>query len=1774
MKSCLQNIFAMLRASPLLVLIFCLTVKPSARAANDYWAGVPDTSTTTNWTDAANWTSAVQTYYNQVEFLGVGASANTSFAVNNVLDGTTGVAQMPIWELDYAPTNGNYTTLIVPGVTMSIAAGNGTLRVGADQLNGGSPAPANAVETITITGPGAALTMAGTLFVGQGSPTAGDTHNVTLDLSGLDNFSDSGSEILVASGGAQRTHGTLYLAKTNYITLGNDIQICNQTYSNSVACGVYLGENNYILTGTGNLVVGGTGTTAAGAFMKFNPAFLGGANPPTAYIGGSASDNRIVNFYICNANGTPQVPGSALCDFSGGNMTLNARTMQLGQAGNAGVNALGVLTMDDGVVNVNNATVGNQGVSSGGTGVGIINLNTNVALGASAALQVNSTLTLAAVSGTVTAGSAGTINVNGGSLTAENIVSGGGASGLNLTNASFTLSGTAGAIPAPISSVSLVNSTLSLAVIAAKTNIEVASLSTGGPTNIINITVVPPAPAYPVRIPLIKYQGSIGGAGFNFGVGTLPSLCAGYIFNNTADASVDLVLTSGPFTLTWSGSVNGNWDTTTANWLAGSTPTSYADGSFVQFVDGASTGAVNLTAVLSPGGVTVSNNVLSYTFNGSGNLSGGTALLKQGAGTLILDNTGGNNFSGGITISGGVLQLGNGDTSGNLPAGAIVNNGVLGFDRTDNITINNVISGSGGLVQAGGDTLQLSGANTFANEVVVTNDSVLQLGGSSALGAGSSNVVIASSSTFDANGYSATKPIVVSGTGTTGNGAIINSGGAIYDNPGPGLATNITLAGDTTFTMNSPNRWDLGSSSGGSVIGSLGAYNLTLNGNGGYFEWRNLSVQSVSNIIVASGTLGVVGTTTFGNPNGTLVLTPSGALQFYGANVVVQKMVDFQNGTTIYNSSGANTIGGPMTLEAGYCTFDVGSGTSLSITNALTGTGVFYQTTDAGTTILSGNSPSFTGGVLLYNGQLTLNGLIGSGITSQSGTTVAGSGTAEGLVDVSGLLLPGGTGVAGTFTASGLTLESSATVTMNLSSQNAVGGGANALVAVNGDLTVNGNNILINPIKGFLANGTYTLFTYTGNLNGTFGTASTIAPSRYTFTLNTSTPGKVNLVVSGQGDVLEWNNAANNGQWDVATSINWRNLTTHSNDVFLIPDTVVLDDSIITAPFSTTSITIPSGQIVVPNIVTNNSTTNYSISGPGKISGGASIIKSGSSTLTISNVNDFTGGITVAGGTLNLNGATSAAGATNSPLVVSNGATLALALSGSYPAGDAGFGNKPLVVSGSGANGQGAIQISGGSLYNDSSTLGLGQSVTLTGNATFSGTVRWDWGYPGLGSTLSTGGSNYNFTAIQTGYSQWQDLAIDPNLGNFDFYQTSTSQQTWNVRAMGTSLGNPTNVLTLHSNVLLNIVHGDTAAGDNGYAKIVHILPTAAWQYQPGGGAGDYRLNTSFVLENGAGLYFFSGNGGNGSGIAISGTVTLNGLAHFQIGNSPITFSNVISGPGGFYMDNYSGNPPLVFAATNTYQGITDIRSGLILSLMGNGSILSSTNISLASSAVLAVTNRADGTLTLASGQTLTGGGIVNGILVSSAGSTVLPGTSSAVGTLTVSNNTTLNGSALFKLNGTNNDVLNVGAALTYGGTLTLINITATPLAAGNTFKLFNAGSYTGAFSSIVTQPPLAAGLSWNTDSLISNGTISVVSVTTSQPHFTHISISGTTLNLSATNGTAFGQYVLLGTTNLTLPLNQWTPVLTNSFDENGNLNLSTNIINPNNGKEFYLLSQ
>jgi hypothetical protein len=72
-------------------------------------------------------------------------------------------------------------------------------------------------------------------------------------------------------------------------------------------------------------------------------------------------------------------------------------------------------------------------------------------------------------------------------------------------------------------------------------------------------------------------------------------------------------------------------------------------------------------------------------------------------------------------------------------------------------------------------------------------------------------------------------------------------------------------------------------------------------------------------------------------------------------------------------------------------------------------------------------------------------------------------------------------------------------------------------------------------------------------------------------------------------------------------------------------------------------------------------------------------------------------------------------------------------------------------------------------------------------------------------------------------------------------------------------------------------------------------------------------------------------------------------------------------------------------------------------------------------------------------------------------------------------------------------------------------------------------------------------------------------------PQFTSISMNGPTLTLKAANGAPYGQYVLLGSTHVSGP---WTAILTNNYDGSGNLNLSTNIIDPAVHQQFYMLKQ
>jgi hypothetical protein len=64
----------------------------------------------------------------------------------------------------------------------------------------------------------------------------------------------------------------------------------------------------------------------------------------------------------------------------------------------------------------------------------------------------------------------------------------------------------------------------------------------------------------------------------------------------------------------------------------------------------------------------------------------------------------------------------------------------------------------------------------------------------------------------------------------------------------------------------------------------------------------------------------------------------------------------------------------------------------------------------------------------------------------------------------------------------------------------------------------------------------------------------------------------------------------------------------------------------------------------------------------------------------------------------------------------------------------------------------------------------------------------------------------------------------------------------------------------------------------------------------------------------------------------------------------------------------------------------------------------------------------------------------------------------------------------------------------------------------------------------------------------------------TPQPAMTQINVSGATLVINGTNGTSGLQYSVLTSTNLALPLSQWTPMTTNTF-AGGSFSITNTVI-------------
>ncbi|WP_186416874.1 autotransporter domain-containing protein, partial [Bosea sp. CS1GBMeth4] len=127
------------------------------------------------------------------------------------------------------------------------------------------------------------------------------------------------------------------------------------------------------------------------------------------------------------------------------------------------------------------------------------------------------------------------------------------------------------------------------------------------------------------------------------------------------------------------------------------------------------------------GGIVQTDADLSW----SGDISGSGALTKTGNGTLVL--TGTNTYSGGTTIAGGVLQIGDGGTSGSI-TGAVVDNGTLVFNRSDDIAFAGAISGTGDVQKQGAGALTLTGTNTYSGGTTIAQGTLI--GSATSFGSG------------------------------------------------------------------------------------------------------------------------------------------------------------------------------------------------------------------------------------------------------------------------------------------------------------------------------------------------------------------------------------------------------------------------------------------------------------------------------------------------------------------------------------------------------------------------------------------------------------------------------------------------------------------------------------------------------------------------------------------------------------------------------------------------------------------------------------------------------------------------------------------------------------------------------------------------------------------------------------------------------------------------------------------------------------------------------
>ena len=515
----------------------------------------------------------------------------------------------------------------------------------------------------------------------------------------------------------------------------------------------------------------------------------------------------------------------------------------------------------------------------------------------------------------------------------------------------------------------------------------------------------------------------------------------GYSANSSEISAVPNVHVAA--SLVWQGSaLANNWDKqnpANQDWLSGAVNVTFWDGDSVTFNDsGYSSTPVNLLTNVAPGGLVVVNNSGTYTFSGSGKITGSCGLQKDGAGMLTFLNY--NDYAGTNFINAGTVQVGNGGAAYPLGGGGslLASNATLIFNTTTSLT-NGSVDGNYGTVKnnnaAGAITLYQSPGTRAIGSVLGVGGATVALTGDPA------------SATAVRNNFSTAGMTIKFGGGTW----YLNGNATIF-------AGNLEVNGGMVALTN-----------------RNGGQNFYMNQNGQVFTMHG-------GTLISSNQYGFRMGSTFGAGNGGVNFTGNqdgGTLMYVGGE-------GFQLGNNTTNMTCSYTLSGSAVFSQVGNTFNLGSGTNASTTT-------FTLTNSAKLSVnatIAGSQGVGAQQVFAFNGGTLVAGTFNA--ANLRGSTNAAPGL---LVNNGGSLAPGDVGTPGKIAITGnyAVSNTAASLAIDLGGTTQANAFTNAMnnydfVSVSGTAALNGA-LNVRLINNFVpaTNNSFTILTASSaGLSGIF----------------------------------------------------------------------------------------------------------------------------------------------------------------------------------------------------------------------------------------------------------------------------------------------------------------------------------------------------------------------------------------------------------------------------------------------------------------------------------------------------------------------------------------------------------------------------------------------------------------------------------------------------------------------------------------------------------------